>query len=118
MKAKWKKDLAAFIAEDRPHPSVIIWSPGNEIPERGGLNNGYTRATQLAEAIRELDPTRPVSNRICSFWSGLDDAMARGRIKPECEDENHSDLWERCTEPFIWAGYCRVQLRKIFEKRP
>lgn len=77
--SQWKKDLTAFVRRDRPHPSVIIWSTGNEIPERGGLNNGYTRATQLAEAIRELDPTRPVSNGICSFWSGLDDAMARGQ---------------------------------------
>lgn len=93
--------MTAFVRRDRPHPSVIIWSTGNEIPERGGLNNGYTRATQLAEAIRELDPTRPVSNGICSFWSGLDDAMARGQDQSQnAKDENHSDLWERCTEPF------------------
>ena len=99
--SQWKKDLTAFVRRDRPHPSVIIWSTGNEIPERGGLNNGYTRATQLAEAIRELDPTRPVSNGICSFWSGLDDAMARGQDQSQnAKDENHSDLWERCTEPF------------------
>ena len=99
--SQWKKDLTAFVRRDRPHPSVIIWSTGNEIPERGGLNNGYTRATQLAEAIRELDPTRPVSNGICSFWSGLDDAMARGQNQSQnAKDESRSDLWERGTEPF------------------
>ena len=40
----WEKDLSAFIKRDRCHPSVILWSTGNEIPERGGLSNGYTIA--------------------------------------------------------------------------
>ena len=69
----WQKDLTAFVRRDRSHPSVVIWSTGNEIPERGGLNNGYTLATRLAEAMKALDPSRPVSNAICSFWNGLDD---------------------------------------------
>ena len=78
-KSLWKEDLAAFVRRDRVHPSVIMWSTGNEIPERGGLNNGYKLATELAEAIRKLDATRPISNGICSFWSGFDDYMAKGR---------------------------------------
>ncbi len=71
----WQKDLTAFIRRDRIHPSVIIWSTGNEIVERGGLNNGYTLATQLADTVKALDPSRPVSNGICSFWNGLDDDL-------------------------------------------
>jgi beta-galactosidase len=58
---------------DRNHPSVTIWSTGNEIPERGGLGNGYTLANRIAEKAHSLDPSRPVSNAICSYWSGLDD---------------------------------------------
>lgn len=97
----WKKDLSAFVRRDRNHPAVIIWSTGNEIPERGGLNNGYSLATQLSETIRSLDGTRPVSNGICSLWSGLDDAMAKGQN----QEQNASDglvntRWERVTEPF------------------
>ena len=77
--ADWEKDLSAFMRRDRIHPSVIIWSTGNEIPERGGLGNGYTLATRLARFAKALDPSRPVSNGICSFWSGLDDElMAEG----------------------------------------
>ena len=71
----WEKDLRAFVRRDRVHPSVIIWSTGNEITERGGLGNGYTLASNLAKAIKALDPSRPVSNGICSFWNGLDDQM-------------------------------------------
>ncbi|MCR4989604.1 MAG: DUF4982 domain-containing protein [Lachnospiraceae bacterium] len=97
----WKQDLTAFIRRDRNHPCVIIWSTGNEIPERGGLNYGYTLATKLAETIRKNDGTRPVSNGICSLWSGLDDAL----IKGQSQEQNSADgleetKWERITEPF------------------
>lgn len=96
--ALWEKDLTAFIKRDRVHPSVIMWSTGNEIPERGGLNQGYSTATKLAECIRTLDPTRPVSNGICSFWSGLDDAMAKGQDQTQnAATEKEADFWEKQT---------------------
>ena len=97
----WEKDLTAFVKRDRVHPSVIMWSTGNEIPERGGLNQGYSIATKLAECIRALDPTRPVSNGICSFWSGLDDAMAKGQNQTQnAATEKEEDFWEKQTEAF------------------
>ena len=97
----WKKDLSAFIRRDRSHPAVIIWSTGNEIPERGGLNNGYSLAARLAETIRDLDGTRPVSNGICSLWSGLDDETAKGQSQEQnAADGSGSTHWERVTEPF------------------
>ena len=97
----WERDLTAFVRRDRTHPSVIMWSTGNEIPERGGLGGGYARAAKLAETIRSLDGTRPVSNGICSFWSGLDDALAKGRNQAQnAGDGDAETLWERGTEPF------------------
>ena len=77
----WEKDLTAFIKRDRNHPSVTIWSIGNEIPERGGLGNGYTLANRIAKKAHSLDPSRPVSNAICSYWSGLDDELTAENIK-------------------------------------
>ena len=47
----WEKDLTAFVKRDRSHPSVILWSTGNEIPERGGLGDGYLVASGLAFGI-------------------------------------------------------------------
>lgn len=97
----WKKDLTAFVRRDRNHPSVIIWSTGNEIPERGGLDNGYTLATDLAETIRQNDGTRPISNGICSLWSGLDDALIKGQSQEQNSAEGLEETkWERITEPF------------------
>lgn len=69
----WETDLEAFILRDRNHPSIIMWSTGNEVPERGGLSNGYEWATKLAAKVRELDPTRLVTNALPSFFNGLDD---------------------------------------------
>ncbi len=97
----WEKDLDAFIRRDRTHPSVIIWSTGNEIPERGGLNNGYSLATRLVDAIRQTDGTRPISNGICSMWCGLDDMLIKDRDQSQnAAEKADSDLWERVTEPF------------------
>ena len=99
--SEWEKDLTAFVRRDRIHPSVIMWSTGNEIPERGGLNNGYTLATRLADKIRSLDRSRPISNGICSFWSGLDDKMAQNADQNQnAKEAADSTLWERYTEPF------------------
>ena len=111
--ADWEKDLSAFIRRDRCHPSVILWSTGNEITERAGLGDGYVLATKLAETIRALDPSRPISNGICSFWNGLDDALQRAQFAKMAETESPSQglqnadiggsrdlLWETCTEAF------------------
>ncbi len=107
----WEKDLTAFVCRDRCHPSVILWSTGNEITERAGLNNGYVWATRLAEKIRQLDPSRPISNAICSFWTGLDDALMAEQLRKwkasMADGVQNADiggkkdlLWEQYTEAF------------------
>ena len=107
----WREDLAAFVCRDRCHPSVILWSTGNEITERAGLNDGYVWATRLAEAVRALDPSRPVSNGICSFWNGLDDLLQAEQLRRwaagSANVQQNADLggerdllWEQYTEAF------------------
>lgn len=98
----WEKDLTAFIKRDRIHPCVIMWSTGNEIPERGGLGNGYTKAKMLAEKIRSLDASRPISNGVCSMWSGLDDKLAKDKNQAQnAAEDPESCMWEKVTEPFV-----------------
>lgn len=97
----WESELTAFIRRDRIHPSVIIWSTGNEICERGGLNNGYTWATRLALAIKKLDGSRPVSNGICSLWSGMDDYLMQYQNSAQnAQNSEDAISWEKITEPF------------------
>ena len=63
----WQDELTAFLKRDRNHPSVIIWSIGNEIRERA-TPRGLKIGKDLAEFVRKMDSTRPVTNAICDFW--------------------------------------------------
>ena len=53
-----EKDLIALVRRDRNHPSVFIWSIGNEVPDQRNVE--ITK--HLAGIMRKEDPTRPVSN--------------------------------------------------------
>ena len=59
----WQKDLQSIILRDRNHPSVIMWSIGNEIFEAPD-STGTEMAKQLSNEVRKLDPTRPVTAAI------------------------------------------------------
>lgn len=92
----WKEDVTAFMLRDRNHPSIIIWSTGNEITERGGLGNGFRLANELAAQMRSLDPTRLVTNAFCSFWNGLCDNEQNHN-----PSDNDPTFMERRSEPFL-----------------
>jgi beta-galactosidase len=63
----WEKDVEAMVLRDRNHPSIIIWSIGNEIQERAD-SSGLEIARKLRGKILELDKTRPVTQAVCHFW--------------------------------------------------
>ncbi|MBV8781258.1 MAG: glycoside hydrolase family 2, partial [Phycisphaerae bacterium] len=55
------KDLSSMILRDRNHPSVVVWSIGNEIREQSSMADGYALSKQLTDVCHQLDPTRPVT---------------------------------------------------------
>ncbi|HXR84131.1 MAG TPA: glycoside hydrolase family 2 TIM barrel-domain containing protein [Hanamia sp.] len=61
---KWhKKDLEDQVLRDRNHPSVFIWSVGNEIPEQWGEKgdtSGRVIARELVGIVKSLDTTREI----------------------------------------------------------
>jgi beta-galactosidase len=65
----WRRDLDSMILRDRNHPSVIMWSIGNEIPQRAS-ERGYVIARQLSDEVRRMDSTRPVTEAVCALWDG------------------------------------------------
>ena len=65
----WQRDLGSMILRDRNHPSVILWSIGNEIPERA-QPRGVEIAKNLQEYAHKLDPTRLVTAAINSARGG------------------------------------------------
>ncbi|HEY0245731.1 MAG TPA: beta-galactosidase GalB [Mucilaginibacter sp.] len=59
-KAWHKKDLEDQILRDRNHPSVFIWSIGNEIPQQSDTS-ALRVAPELAAIVHSLDKTRPIT---------------------------------------------------------
>ncbi|WP_205510084.1 beta-galactosidase GalB [Longitalea arenae] len=61
---KWhKQDLEDQVKRDRNHPSVIIWSIGNEIREQFD-STGIPITRELVNTIKQLDSTRPVTSAL------------------------------------------------------
>jgi beta-galactosidase len=59
--AEWsERDLRDMIRRDRNHPSVVMWSIGNEILEQA-KEDGWKEAKRLTGICHEEDPTRPVT---------------------------------------------------------
>ncbi|MBD7996709.1 glycoside hydrolase family 2 protein [Arthrobacter sp. Sa2CUA1] len=80
----WERDVEAMVAGDFNHPSVILYSIGNEIPETGNpIGSQWGR--RLAEKIRELDDTRFVTNGINGFVAVLSEMalMMQGTAQVE-----------------------------------
>ena len=53
-----------MIRRDRNHPSIIMWSIGNEIPEQF---RAEARQKALREAVLLHDTTRPITQGICNY---------------------------------------------------
>ncbi|HQE35289.1 MAG TPA: glycoside hydrolase family 2 TIM barrel-domain containing protein, partial [Flavobacterium alvei] len=58
-----RQDLEDFIKRDRNHPSVIMWSIGNEIREQFD-STGIAITRELAKIVKSLDTTRPVTSAL------------------------------------------------------
>ncbi|MBR3526916.1 MAG: DUF4982 domain-containing protein [Bacteroidales bacterium] len=58
----WKADLGSMILRDRNHPSVVLWSVGNETREQGDMTGeGTARLAALRAECERLDPSRKVA---------------------------------------------------------
>ena len=91
----WQRDMASMVLRDRNHPSVIMWSTGNEIKERDGRSKGYETAACLAAYVRQLDPTRAVTNALCGI---AEPGKSGGLPASVCPDTD--DVWDTLTQKF------------------
>ena len=69
----WGRDLQNLVMANRLHPSIVMWSIGNEISEQGA-KEGNRMAREMQNFVHFLDPTRPVT----SGMDRIDDAISSG----------------------------------------
>jgi beta-galactosidase len=71
----WKRDIESMVLRDRNHPSIILWSIGNEIPGMDSPEVVKT-ARMLADFVRDSDPARPVIAAVNNLNSKKDPYFA------------------------------------------
>lgn len=69
----WHEDLKNLVLSNRLHPSIVMWSIGNEIPEQSS-REGARLTREMQELVHKLDKTRPVT----AGMDRIDNAIATG----------------------------------------
>ncbi|MEO6092856.1 MAG: glycoside hydrolase family 2 TIM barrel-domain containing protein, partial [Novosphingobium sp.] len=90
----WQEVIRAMVLPARNSPSVIMWSIGNEIPSRTS-DEGLKWSWTLANAIKRLDPTRPVT-------AGLNGVLGQEvRPAPETSRQARAGLVDNASTVFL-----------------
>ena len=66
----YRKDLKDMVDKDYNHPSVIMYSTGNEVSETA-QKKGIALTKSLTDRLHELDSSRPVSCGINIFFNAV-----------------------------------------------
>lgn len=75
-----KRDLEDLVRRDRNHPSVFIWSIGNEISEQwGGNADAGIIGKELTGIVKALDSTRPITSA-CNFVTPENTLISAGGL--------------------------------------
>lgn len=93
------RDIENLVRAHRNHPSIIMWSIGNEIPEQG-MAGGRETAMHLQDLCHQLDPTRPVTQGMDRAENALSTGFAQAMDVPGFNyrvhkyEKNISQLWQ------------------------
>jgi beta-galactosidase len=87
-----KRDLEDMLLRDRNHPSVIIWSIGNEVAEQWGSHpEAGIISKELVGIVKNLDRTRPVTGA-CNFVSTDNTLITAGNLDLVGTNYAHAEM--------------------------
>ena len=98
----WQRDLENLVLANRLHPSVVMWSLGNEIPEQGD-RKGTQMLQAMQDFVHQLDPTRACTSGM-DRWdnvisSGFADAV--DIVGLNYRTHKYTGAYERLHQKFV-----------------
>ena len=89
-----KRDLEDMILRDRNHPSIFMWSIGNEVMEQWNDNpEGGNISRRLVAIVRNLDRTRPIT-AACNGVTVYNKVLTEGDLDLVGTNYHHADFME------------------------
>ena len=72
-----ERDITSMVDRDRNHPSVVLWSIGNEIPEQGDAKRGQAMSQRLSDLVHREDPTRLTTSALSNANGAVKTGFAK-----------------------------------------
>lgn len=121
-----RQDITDMVLRDRNHPSVIVWSIGNEVTEALLTSDeGVERARFLNEIVKTLDPTRPTlvacQSKFADKFGDVTDLVGYNYMEPRMIEDHkrHPERKMLVTEAFPYYSGLRVDnVRDFVELNP
>ncbi len=111
--AAWaEKDLVNLLHRDRNHPSVVLWSAGNEIGEQRSPTGADVLRPLVATFHRE-DPTRPVTAAMDNVYTDQGNAPDAFTDLLDVVGYNYVDRWGSRRETFYADDRSKYPQRKM-----
>jgi len=106
----WQRDIESMVLRDRNHPSVIIWSIGNEIPDKN-KPEVVEVARMLSNYIHKIEPTRPITSAVNDLNTDKDPFFATLNIG----GYNYGSGWDSKTDNVFDIDHKRVPSRVMVQ---
>ena len=119
-----EKDITDMILRDRNHPSVIVWSIGNEVAEAWlDTDEGVERSRMLNAVVKRIDPTRPTmvacQQGFQDKFGEVTDIVGYNYLEPRMIDDHkrHPGRIMLVSEAFVYYSGLRGDIVRDFVER-